>query len=213
VAIANDQEKKYILSKKNISHLPNGYTYPEEIPARNNIGNRLVFIGALFYYPNVQGIEWFCQNIWPIIYKQSPGASIEIVGDISSQAGKLDYLKNIPGVNLHGFVEDIDPYLSNSSALVVPLQIGGGTRIKIIEAWSKGLPVVSTSIGCEGLGAKHGETLLIADRPGDFAKACLALLNDPEKGKIMAQRAFDWSKTIYDWEVILSSIPGMLDNV
>jgi glycosyltransferase involved in cell wall biosynthesis len=213
VAIANDQEKKYILSKKNIYHIPNGYTFPEDIQVRNNLEQKLLFVGALFYYPNVQGIEWFCQKIWPIIYKRSPGASIEIVGDISSQANKLDYLKKIPGVNLHGFVEDIDPYLSKSAALVVPLQTGGGTRIKIIEAWSKGLPVVSTAIGCEGLGAKNGETLLIADRPEEFADACIKLLNDPEKGKIMAQKAFEWSKNIYDWKVILPRIPDMLENV
>lgn len=82
----------------------------------------------------------------------------------------------------------------------MPLRIAGGTRIKILESWAKGLPVVSTSIGCEGLGAEDGKHLLIGDTPEDFAEKCIVLLSSPILGQKLAQEAFNYGKETFDWE-------------
>jgi glycosyltransferase involved in cell wall biosynthesis len=213
VIIANAQEKKYLLGKNKVVPIPNGHTFPTEFQFRNNADQKLSFFGSLFYYPNLNGLEWFFKYVWPIISDRLPQASIDILGDISTLGGSLDEMRKIRGVHIHGFVEEIDPWIAKSSALVVPLLIGGGTRIKIIEAWAKGLPVVSTSIGCEGLGGRDGDTILVADRPIEFADACLSLLNEPEKRQKIAVSAYKWSKNIFDWETVLARIPNLLGNL
>ena len=213
VLIANEFENKYLFAKEKVIHLANGFNFPDELQLSTTINNKLIFFGLLNYYPNIDGIDWFCKKVWPLIINQIPQAIINIIGDFSTLGGRIDHLREIPGVNFLGFVNELDPWIADSSALIVPLRIAGGTRIKILEAWSKGLPVVSTSIGCEGLDTHPGETILIADDPQEFADSCIYLMENPDIRERIAHRAYENGKNTYDWNTILSGIPGILEDI
>jgi len=138
--------------------------------------NAIVFSGNLEYHPNVEAVRWFRERIWPRVREQAPAAEWRLVG---SNPGAVEpFTGGDPRIVVVGEVEDAVAHLSAAKVCVVPLLSGSGTRFKILEAWAAGRAVVSTTLGAEGLGARHGEHLLLADDPDDFAGAILRLWND-----------------------------------
>ncbi len=117
-----------------------------------------------------------------------------------------------PSITVTGFVEDVAPYIQDADVFVVPLRIGSGTRLKILEAMAMSRPVVSTSIGCEGLDVTHGENILIADTPQDFADSVIRLLNDAALRGRISQAGRDLVKEKYDWEKIEALLAGLISN-
>ena len=113
-------------------------------------------------------------------------------------------------IHVTGTVDDVRPYLWESAVSIVPLRIGGGTRLKIYEAMAAKIPVVSTSVGAEGLDIRDGENIAIADSPPDFAQACLALLNDRDARRRMAANALETVSTCYSWQVVASHFERLL---
>jgi glycosyltransferase involved in cell wall biosynthesis len=148
---------------------------------------RLVFVGSLDWLPNQDGIEWFVREVFPLIRARCPAIHFQIVGR-NPPPGMLE-LAASAGVELVGTVADVRPYLARAAAVVVPLRIGGGTRIKIFEAMAMQKAVVSTALGAEGLPVTSGENILIADTPQDFAAAVTGLLNDSERRGTIARAA------------------------
>jgi len=142
---------------------------------------RITFLGGLHWPPNAEGIVWFAQHVFPQIRAQNPEAVLTIIG------------KNPPmgldgaGIDVTGYVDDPLPYLTETAAFVVPLHAGGGMRVKILDAWSWGLPIVSTTIGAEGIETQHEQNILIADTPADFAQAVIRVLNDPALAQRLEQ--------------------------
>lgn len=196
VANPDDVEDAVALTGRPVQAAPNGYDYSvapisERVPA-----HRIVFFGALGYGPNLDGLQWFVREIWPQIRRIVPDARLDIAGAAGPEVQRL---AGEPGVRLCGFVESIRSFVADAALLAVPLRMGGGTRIKILEAWALGLPVVSTSLGCEGLGARDGETLLVADDSDSFARACARLMVEPPLGAGMARRAFEFARPRFDW--------------
>lgn len=179
--------------------MPNGFDFPAQPPVRDSSSRRILFLGSMFYHPNLDGVTWFCTEIWPSILSRVPSASLDVIGQFTSEPRAIS---TAPATTLHGFVEDVSPYLRDSGVFIVPLRVGGGTRIKILEAWSRGLPVVTTGIGVEGLLAKQGEHALIADTATEFADACVRLLDDPAEGQRLAQNAFEHGKAHFDWNAL-----------
>lgn len=202
--IANAEERRLLTSRKPIICVPNAFDFPEDLCVTRREGKRIVFFGSLFYYPNLDGIAWFCSEVWPLILRRVPDAQLDVAG---ASDGELP-ISLLKQVVVHGFVEDLDPLVASSALLVVPLRIGGGTRVKILEAWSRGLPVVSTTVGAEGLAAEDGSTLLIADTGRDFADACVRVLEDPDLGVRLATDGFNYGRRHYDWSCIR---PGLRD--
>ena len=139
--------------------------------------NSLVFTGSMDWLPNEDGIFYFANEIFPLIRRQVPDATLCIVGRKPSRRLQ-DLASRVPNIQLTGWVDDVRPYLAQRAVFIVPLRIGGGTRLKIFEAMSMGKAVVSTSIGAEGLPVKNGEHLLLADDPASFAESTLRLLGD-----------------------------------
>lgn len=207
--LANPEDIKKLENANNIMAYPNGFDFPEQCNSISRHSDRILFYGNLKYWPNSDGIQWFCDNVWLKIIEQYPNTKLDIVGSYNTE---LNRLKRITNVKLHGFVPDLSPFISNSAFTIVPLRVGGGTRIKIIEAWAKGLPVVSTTVGCEGLDAKDNETLLIADTPDDLAKKCLQLLKNPEQGEDLSRRAFKHGKDSFDWTIIFPIIDEVVNQ-
>jgi len=137
----------------------------------------LLFVGTLGYLPNADGIRWFCDAILPLLREVAPCPfRVVIVG--GGADGRVWELDSLPDVEVVGAVPDLAPHYRDASAVIVPLRGGGGTRIKVLEAFSYRRPVVSTAIGAEGIAAVPGEHLLIADEPAQFAAACARLMAD-----------------------------------
>jgi len=147
---------------------------------------QLLFVGTMDYFPNEDAVTFFCREILPIVRRRSLiPVHIQIVG--SRPTRKVLAFGKQPGVEVTGEVIDVSPNYQNADAVIVPVRAGGGTRIKILEAWAYGCPVVSTFLGAEGLSATHDFDLLIADDPGHFADCCLWLADSTERASRLAE--------------------------
>ena len=173
-------------------------------------GPSLIFEGGMRHAPNVEGILHFHREILPRIRAELPEVVLWIVGKdptpaVRSLAG--------PGVHVTGFVPDVRPYLARANVFVSPLIGGAGIKNKLLQAWSMAKPIVATSRSVGGLAARDGENLLIADRPGDFAAACLRLLKDPAErqrlgaaGQRLVQDLYTWEKKALELEQVFLQV-------
>lgn len=158
----------------------------------------LVFLGSMDWMPNTDGVLWFTSEVLPIVRRSHPDVRFTIVGRSPTDA--VQALAG-NGITVTGTVPDVRPYLARASIFVVPLRVGGGTRIKLFEAMASEAPCVSTTIGAEGLPVLNGEHLAIADSAPDMAARIVELLNDPARAQAMGRAAgalvrarFDWSR-------------------
>lgn len=172
----------------------------------------LVFTGLMSYYPNWHGIRGFINDVFPRVREQVPGARLIVVG-----ADPPPALRRIAGgpIELTGYVPDVRPYLRRATAYVVPLHIGGGTRVKVLQAMAMGLPIVSTPLGCEGLDVQHGRHVLIADCPSAFTAATVRTLRDAALRRALAANGckhvqrFAWTRVGDRLEKVLTAAAGM----
>jgi glycosyltransferase involved in cell wall biosynthesis len=168
---------------------------------------RLVYSGALTFSANFDAVHYFLGKILPEIRRARPAAVLHVTGD---HAGvQLKSLPNRDHLVLTGHLEDVQSFVAASSVCVVPLRLGGGTRLKILEAMALGTPVVSTTKGAEGLDVVAGRHLLVADRPGDFANAVGTILDNPALAIALTDNARQLVAEKYTW----SRIAGVLDEV
>lgn len=176
---------------------------PEDAPpiARRPDARRVTFLGGLHYPPNAQGVLWFAQHAFPQVLAAQPDAILTVIG---KQPPEALHSLGIPARNLEitGYVDDPQPYLAETAAFVVPLLAGGGMRVKIIDGWSWGLPIVSTRIGAEGIDTVDGVNMLLADDPADFAAAVIALLADPAQNAKIAEGGRRWAVERYNWRTV-----------
>lgn len=167
-----------LLGVPNCSVVPNGYPAPASTGARAETTERpptMLFVGPLSYEPNLYAVEWLVQRVLPLVRARVPDARLVVVGE--TDGVKLRRLQR-DGVEFRGWVPDIAPAYEESDVAVTPLHSGGGTRLKVIEALARGVPLVSTSFGCDGLDLVAGRDLLVADDPSAFADACVAAFDD-----------------------------------
>jgi polysaccharide biosynthesis protein PslH len=205
---ASAMREKYGVSR--IAAVPTGvdidYFAPEGRPAP---ATDLVFVGSMDWMPNIDGVQWFVNEILPLIRKKRPECSLAIVGRTPDP--RIQQLaQNDNRIRVTGTVPDVRPYLWGSAVSIVPLRIGGGTRLKIYEAMGAKIPVVSTTIGAEGLDVRNGENIHIADSPVEFADYCLTLLSDDDARRRMADNAFDMISSRYSWEVVSREFEKLL---
>lgn len=171
----------------------------------------LVFVGSMDWMPNIDGMKWFITEILPRIRKRRPGCSLAIAGRKPSPE-IVNLAAAGSGIQVTGTVPDVRPYLWGSAVSIVPLRVGGGTRLKIYEAMAARVPVVSTSIGAEGLDVEHGGNILIADQPAEFAERCVELLADSALRTRISESAFELVQTRYSWEVICGKFEELLQQ-
>lgn len=157
----------------------------------------LVFVGAMRYRPNADAARFFVEEILPRLRTMMPDAELTIVG--ADPPPDVVTLGEVPGVRVTGTVPDVRPWVNNAGAVVVPLLSGGGTRLKILEAFAMGRPVVSTTIGAAGIEARDGEHLLLADRPEAFARAVTRLATEPGLRERLVERAYALVCDRYQW--------------
>ncbi|MFO7880101.1 MAG: glycosyltransferase family 4 protein [Bacteroidota bacterium] len=153
-------------------------------------------IGALDWIPNLEGLSWFLNDIWPLIHKARPDVTFRIAGRNAAPGLKQKF--SSPGVEYLGEVSDAYQFIQEQDIMIVPLLSGSGMRVKIIEALALGKTMVSTGKGAEGIDIAHGKHLLIADDSKKFADACVTLLNDPEKRKKLEENSQKFVRESYD---------------
>lgn len=171
----------------------------------------ILFCGMMSYPPNQDAVVYFCDRIFPAIKKEIPDARFTVVGKHTPE--HITKLGRLPGVTVAGYVPSMEPYYERAAVVVVPLLNGGGTRIKILEAMAYGRPVVSTSVGAEGLEVLAEEHILIADEPRQFAKRCVELLQNPGKRADIASRAYRLVKEKYDTGVFRKKMDEIFEAV
>lgn len=194
-------ELQRMSGRRDIAVVPNGVdTGYFDLPQATVRAGRLVFVGAFTWFPNQDAVAYFCERILPLVRAQVPGAHLTVVGRQPDTAA-VRRLAALPGVELTGLLEDIRPTVAEAAVYVVPLRIGGGTRLKILDALSLSKAIVSTSVGCEGLEVTHGQDILVADEPAEFAGRIVELLRQPQaaadlgrRGRETAVRRYDWSR-------------------
>jgi glycosyltransferase involved in cell wall biosynthesis len=161
----------------------------------------LVFLGSMDWMPNIDGAEWFVRQVLPLIRKRKPECCVVFAGRNPTRA-VLALADRDARIRVTGTVPDVRPYLWGATVSIVPLRIGGGTRLKIFESMAAGVPVVSTTIGAEGLPVEPGTEILIADDPGCFAESCLKLMDDPLACARMAEAARVLVSSRFSWEAV-----------
>jgi len=183
-------EKKF--GAKNVALIPTvvdldyfRYVPPDSAP-------RVVFLGSMDWIANIDAVEYFADEIWPAIVARRPDATMTVVGRNPPPSLVTKATRRLPGWSFTGFVDDVRPHVEGAAAFVVPLRIGGGTRLKIFEGMAMGTPVVSTSIGIEGLPATPGKHYLAADSAAGFADAVVRVLNEPELRTGLSRAAYDF---------------------
>ncbi len=160
----------------------------------------ILLLGTMHYYPNIDAVRYFFDEIYSTLRARYTNLQVLIVGHQPPPA--IRALGDQPGVTVTGSVSDVRPYLARSSLLAVPLRLGGGTRLKITEALAAGLPVVSTPIGAQGLAVKHETHLLLAEEPAAFCSAIQRLLDDPSLGCRLAEAGRKLVESQYSWQAL-----------
>jgi polysaccharide biosynthesis protein PslH len=169
-----------------------------------------VFVGATHYFPNEDGVLFFLREVHEEIRRAHPNFKLTVVG--GKPPPSITRYRS-ESVAITGYVEDVRPYMWASSLFVVPLRMGGGTRFKIVEAMAAGVPVVSTRLGAEGISVSDGRELLLADDPGEFAKAVSRILGDPGLGETLISNGLAFVRRHFDWSVIGDKLNDSLEAV
>lgn len=210
----HDAEQLCQLSQRqDVEVVPNGVdTSYFDLPPSPPSGPSLVFVGGFTWFPNLDAIQYFCASILPLIRAQIPDATVTVVGKQPDTA-VVRAIAETPGMTLTGLVEDIRPYVARSAAYIVPLRIGGGTRLKILDALSMSKAIVSTSIGCEGLAVESGLNILIGDTPQEFADKVVWALRHPDLTAVVGARGRELAVNRYDWRAIGAQMTSLYERV
>jgi glycosyltransferase involved in cell wall biosynthesis len=192
--------------------VPNGTDTDYFQPSDNApVGGRVVFVGPTYSFPNRDAVEFLLQEIWPGVRTAHRGASLQVIGR-NAAADQARYAAEAD-VSPLGHLPDIRPALAEANCCVVPIRIGGGTRLKILDAWAMGKAVVSTSIGCEGLDAVDGENILVRDAPAAFADAVAEVLRDSALRARLERNARRTAIETYSWNVVGRHLRSAYDTL
>lgn len=207
------EEEKILLNQlipeyKSIEVIPNGVSLASyhgnlEKPQPG----RLIFTGALTFAPNYHAMDWFSNQVLPLVKRTNPEVQLLITGNHGGRK-----LLNDRSIKLVGYVENIRPLISSAWISIAPIFSGGGTRLKILEAFGLHTPVIATSKGAEGLDVQHGKHLLIADNPETFAQETTRLLNDVELRTELSSNAYKLVQEKYDWPVIIPKFLSLIER-
>jgi glycosyltransferase involved in cell wall biosynthesis len=179
---------------------------------RNPALKNIVTLGTLHYPPNADGIRWFLNEVFPLIRKNDPDVSLTVIGKNPPQ----DFLdlaaREEETIRVTGYVESLVPYLEASALMVVPVRAGGGMRVRILEAFAYAMPVVTTTVGLEGINAVPGQDVLVADSEIDFANQVNQLLENPSLREKLSTNGRNLAESKYDWQVVLSAMMPIFED-
>lgn len=205
VTTCSEEDRRYLGMEQRTYVIPNGAhqltVRPHVVPEQPRIG----LIGNCEFMPNEEGVKWFIRDVWALVKRKVPGAQLRLVGRKSD-----GYLTTLgPDIAGLGWLEDPGDEIASWSAMIVPIKVGGGTRVKVAEGLARRCPVVATKIGAFGYDLMNGEEILVADRADDFASACIRLLMSPQLGDAISERAHTRFLERWVWD----SFEGTIGNV
>lgn len=206
----------------NLRTVPNGINieYYAQVKANQCIprrrtdagGKTIIFVGTFGYLPNRVAARWLIEEIFPMLQEKHPDSCLILAG-ANPTPEMLEAERRNPNITVTGRVEDLRSYIANASVVIIPLLQGGGTRLKILEAFAAGRAVVSTSKGAEGLGAADGEHLLIRDSTSALVSGVCEIWSDPNLEKYLISNAFELVKSQYSWEAIASYVRSNVEEL
>lgn len=202
----SDADRNSLLSMgaNQVHTIPNGVDTKVLTPGLGMNNEHFVFLGGMGWYPNKQGMEWFINKVMPILILSNDTIQIDIIGNPNPILNVPEvYEKNI---NIIGFVDDFKPLVRNSLAMIVPLTVGSGTRLKVLEGMSLGKSIVSTKKGAQGIELDDGIDILFADKEEEFSKVMLDLIENKERAADIGKNARAKAVSKYDWDVIGESL-------
>jgi glycosyltransferase involved in cell wall biosynthesis len=189
--------------------IPNAFAKPSSEPVRcPAVPPRVGFIGLLEHFPNRDGIHWFANKCWPKIKQEFPNARLRLVGIGSDGPQKHDGA-DVDGL---GWLADPTSEISTWSVMVVPIRIGGGTRVKVAEAFARKCPIVSTPLGAYGYEGRDGHNMYLGDCPESFADKCILALREPERAAEMADRAWREFLDKWTWDAIRPGVWAAVED-
>jgi glycosyltransferase involved in cell wall biosynthesis len=162
--------------------------------------NRIVFVGSMDYHANIDGVVDFAREVWPAVHERHPQLVFTIVG--RDPSAEVRELASIRGIEVTGTVADVRPFYREAVASIVPLKVGGGSRLKILEAMAAGVAVVSTALGAEGLEVEHGGNILIADTNAELSDAITGVLENEALRRELCDAGRALVSSRYDWETL-----------
>jgi glycosyltransferase involved in cell wall biosynthesis len=203
LSVCSESDRAYLGSER-VHVIPNGFARPNIEPQRKPTHQppRIGFIGLYSYAPNLDGVRWFLREAWPIIRREIPDVRFRMIGRDTDGALK----PREPNVDALGWLEDPADEIATWSAMVIPIRLGGGTRIKIADAFSRKCPVVSTRFGAHGYEVQSGKHLLLADAADAFARACIHVIRHPELGSQLAESAWKAFLRHWTWDAIAPKV-------
>lgn len=170
----------------------------------------LVFTGKMDYRPNIDAMLWFCDNVLPEILGQRPETRLAIVGQ--KPHPRLDRLRQQAAITITGFVDSVSPYIADAKVYIAPFRVGGGTRLKLLQAMAMSKAIVSTQVGAEGFDLISGQNIILVDDPQQMAQEILLLLHDPARRLALGQQAQQIVAKYYDWQTLIPQMEALYDE-
>jgi glycosyltransferase involved in cell wall biosynthesis len=209
VITVSEEDRASLAAPAGVEVVANGVDLARFSPSPLPTGHRLVYTGALYTTPNTDAAVWLARHILPRVRGEIPDAEVDLVGLAPPPA--VRELGRLPGVRVHADVDDVRPFLRGARVAVIPVRIGSGTRLKALEAWASGRPVVGTTLGLEGLGAVDGEHALVADDPAAFATAVVRVLSDTDLAQGLAGRGRALAASHHGWTEAARRFVAVID--
>jgi glycosyltransferase involved in cell wall biosynthesis len=169
----------------------------------------ILTMGTLYYPPNADGIRWFLREVFPLVSREIQDARLTIVGKNPPKDLIRASEQSQGKIVVTGYVPDLDPYFMQAALMVIPVRAGGGMRVRILEAFARAMPVVTTTVGLEGIQAEPGLDVLVADSPEGFANSVIGLLGSRDLRTRLSQNGRRLAETRYDWQVVLSRLESV----
>ncbi|MDP9068031.1 MAG: glycosyltransferase family 4 protein [Actinomycetota bacterium] len=216
-AAVTDDDREAILAAEpglDVRVVPDGADHLRDVPERHvpPLQNTVAFIANYAYEPNVDGALYLLDRIWPRVRARVPSAQLLLVGN-APPASVADLAAASGGVTVTGRVAEVEPYLTSATLVVCPLRVGGGVKVKVLEALSRGKAIVTTSVGAQGFGPEVGSALEIHDRPAPFADAVVRLLRRPARRAALEQRAAEFALGLPTWDQAAQRLRDCYDEL
>lgn len=192
--------------------IPNGVDIDYFTPATEDHEVAAIYTGGMNMYANKDAVLYFLRDIWPAVLRRHPAAKFYAVGQDPPRE-LHEIARHDSSVVVTGFVDDVRPYVRKAAVYVVPLRVGGGTRLKVLDALAQGKAIVSTSVGCEGIGVTHGQNIYIEDDPMQFAGRINALFDDGESRRTLGMAARELAVSNYGWTAIGADLQRVYEDV
>lgn len=209
LCVCSEADRTALGTQEPIHVIPNGFERPSAPPVRNPLlPPRIGFLGLFSYLPNHEGVRWFTERCWAKIQREIPEVRLRLVGkDTDGPLKPSD--SSVDGL---GWVADPSAEIASWSLMIVPIRMGGGTRVKIPDAFSRKCPLVATPLGAYGYDVQSGRELLLAEDPDEFAAACISLIRDPSAAAAMAERAYQTFLDKWTWDAIAPRVWAAVED-